>query len=154
MAHSIKRPAGSKEHSLHGWMSVSDWTAPEILKSELAPELSDYQHRLRTLTYRIKKYRAVPVYVTPRRGDYRFMDRALEVLVQSGQVKDDFEPSDQALVEMSLVNEVALSVCREMRLLYVDLDGDVDLNAGNFDDALHARPSGPAKVADSLFNWL
>jgi len=136
------------------WVPVTDWVDQEKLRSEHAQALRNYQRRLRTLTSRIKRFGATPIYVTQRRGDYRFLEGELEVLVQEAQVTETFKPTDRQLALMTLFNDVTLSMCREMKLTCVDLDGDIEFGIGDFYDAFHTMPSGSAKVADFLYERL
>jgi len=145
---------GGNAHRTGVWIPVTDWVDQVTLREEHAQALRNYQLRLRTLTSRIKRFGAKPIYVTQRRGDYRFVDGELEVLVQPDQVTDTFKPSDRTLAVMSLFNEMTLSICAEMKLTCIDLDGDIELGGRDFYDAVHTMPSGSAKVADFLHERL
>ena len=133
------------------WMPVSEWTDPEILRSNISQKLDDYRRRLQVLSSKIKKMGAEPIYVTQRRGDYRFVNGELETLVQEDQVTEEFVPSDESLVLMSLFNEATLAFCRERKLYCIDLAENIDLNSSDFYDAVHTLPSGSAKIADYIF---
>ena len=133
------------------WMPVSEWTDPETLRSNLSQKLYNYKRRLQVLSSRIKRLGAEPIYVTQRRGDYRFINGQLETLVQENQVTDNFVPSDKGLVQMSLFNEVTLTFCRERKLYCIDLAENIDLNSRDFYDAIHTLPSGSTKISEYIF---
>ena len=133
------------------WMPVSEWTNPENLRSNISQKLDDYKRRLQVLSSRIKRLGAEPIYVTQRRGDYRFVNGELETLVQENQVTDEFVPSDKNLVQMSLFNEVTLAFCRERKLYCIDLAENIDLNSRDFYDAVHTLPSGSTKISNYIF---
>ena len=133
------------------WMPVSEWTNPEKLRSHISQKLDNYKRRLQVLSSRIKRLGAEPIYVTQRRGDYRFVNGELETLVQEHQVTDEFVPSDKNLVQMSLFNEVTLAFCRERKLYCIDLAENIDLNSGDFYDAVHTLPSGSTKISNYIF---
>ena len=133
------------------WMPVSKWTSREIMSINISQKLDDYNRRLQALSFRIKKLGAEPIYVTQPRGDYRFIDGELEVLVQENQVKGDFELSHQTLVQMFPLNEVTLAFCRDRKLYCIVLAGNIDLTDNDLYDDLHTPPSGSKKIANYIF---
>ena len=136
------------------WVPVLNWTDRSQLKSELDENLQSYRKRLRVLASRITRFGAMPIYVTQRRGDYRFQDGQLQKMIQINSASDETETSDLGMLQMSKINEVTLSVCQELKITCIDVGADIELEPADFYDGFHTMPSGSAKLAEFLFDEL
>ena len=136
------------------WVPVLEWTNRSQLKSDLNENLQSYRKRLRVLASRITRFGAMPIYVTQRRGDYRFQDGQLQKMIQNDSASSETETSDLGMLQMSLFNEATLSICQELKITCIDVGADIELEPIDFYDSLHTMPSGSAKLAEFLFDEL
>lgn len=154
VAHRTRLMHGANAYKNGKWIPVLDWTDRAKLAQDLKVKLAGYRTRLTVLALRIRGLGAEPIFITQRRGDYRFEDGRLKVLVPIDQPPTQVAPSDRGMLQMTLFNEVTLSVCRERKMTCVDLDGDIEFGPDDFYDGVHTMPSGSAKIANFLFENL
>lgn len=106
---------------------------------------ADYKQRLAAMAERIHALGAVPIFVTQTRGDFR---------VENGKVlgvaaADGLNGVDQYRL-LAEFNQATREVCRDQRLLCLDLARELAFDKGDFYDYLHTTPSGAAKIG----RWL
>lgn len=146
-------------HLVHGardtmhmtWQPVSDFVDDATLAYTLEPRLEAYARRLRALAGKIKgEMKAEPVFVTQKRGDYKFVDGRLWVRTEKGAAA----PSDESYRSLAHFNRTTLRVCAELKLVCVDLAGGITFEDGDFYDQLHTTPAGSHRIGRFLHRRL
>ena len=77
--------------------------------------------------------------------DDQFLKELFKFVFQSG-FWGPFQGED-----FQCLNEATLSVCQELKITCIDVGADIEWEPIDFDDSLHAMPSGSAKLAEFLF---
>ena len=91
-----------------------------------------------------------PVFITQKRGDYRFQGEKLFVLSE----KDSSPRSAQAFYNIQSLNRITLEICAEMEMTCVDLAGGISFQEGDFYDQIHTSPAGSRRIGEFLYQKL
>lgn len=103
--------------------------------------LGAYEGRLRHLQSLIRKFGAIPIFVTQPRGNYRVLDG--HVFGLSPRAVDTY-------IVTRLFNDKTLKLCRETGGICIDLAAELQFEDGDFYDLNHTSPRGSEKIGSYL----
>lgn len=121
-------------------------TLPPDLATVIALKVERYRQRLALLNRIIHKFGSTPIYVTEERADGKLVDGQWQELVGSHGAAD--------AATLAAINNATLEFCQKTGETCVDLAGQLDLPADEFDDFIHTTRAGSAHIARFLADKL
>ena len=117
----------------------------QSLREAWQARLDAYEARAHKLVALTRGWGAQPIFVTQVRGDYRWQGDDL-VAISKGSIA--------VALELHMFNEVTLKVCRDEKMICVDLERRLKVEDGDFYDFAHVVSSGSRKVAQVIYDGL
>ena len=134
-----------------GTMWITGLTKPKISQFEKLynKDLIEYGIRLQKLAKRIKKFGALPIFVTQHKGSYR---------IKNGQIYGKADQYGQPLLEdyvgLTAINKVTMKICQALEAICIDLASNINFGDGDYYDSTHTTPLGSKKIGKFLYHAL
>jgi len=143
-------------HRALDWESLSWTIAPKLrTHGEVMRSRSDaYKRRLLDLSELVRRWQAVPIFVTQPSRKYKLKDDQIYGLSEEFSYEGIFVNGVDYYYMLRELHNTTVETARSVGAIALDLAGELQFEDDDFYDESHNTPQGTAKIGDYLYRKL